>query len=115
MTLPSKPCLPFLLTMDKSNTDTTGIDRSDLDVETSEPNEQEEAYSRKQNEDDGIMDCKDCTKLSVEVDEIKLDLAILFLKIKSTGVTTTCECESLQNENQLLKQEIKALKDKLTG
>ena len=62
------------------------------------------------------MNCKDCSKLSVEGAETKLDLAaLLFLKVNTAEALATCECNRLRNENQLLKQEIKLLKETLHG
>ncbi|CAB4026744.1 Hypothetical predicted protein, partial [Paramuricea clavata] len=96
-----------------SNTTTT-INRNDSDASEGKANEQE-MCSHKQNEGDYIMNCKDCSKLSVEVAEIKLDLALLFLKVNTAEVPATCECNRLRSENQLLKQEIKLLKETLHG
>ena len=99
----------------RSSNTTTTINRSDSDSSEGKANEQE-MCSHKQNEGDYIMNCKDCSKLSVEVAEIKLDLALLFLKVNSTAeAPATCECNRLRNENQLLKQEIKLLKETLHG
>ncbi|CAB3982594.1 Hypothetical predicted protein [Paramuricea clavata] len=99
---------------DRSSNTTTTINRSDSDASEGKANEQE-MCSHKQNEGDYIMNCKDCSKLSVEVAEIKLDLALLFLKVNTAEAPATCECNRLRNENQLLKQEIKLLKETLHG
>ena len=98
----------------RSSNTTTTINRSDSDASEGKSNEQE-MCSHKQNEGDYIMNCKDCSKLSVEVAEIKLDLALLFLKVNTAEAPATCECNRLRNENQLLKQEIKLLKETLHG
>ena len=58
---------------DRSSNTTTTINRSDSDASEGKANEQE-VCSHKQNEGDYIMNCKDCSKLSVEVAEMKLDL-----------------------------------------
>ena len=76
---------------------------------------EQEVCSHKQNEGDYIMNCKDCSKLPVEVAEMKLNWALLFLKVNTAEAPATCECNRLRNENQLLKEEIKLLKETLHG
>ncbi|CAB4044480.1 Hypothetical predicted protein, partial [Paramuricea clavata] len=50
---------------DRSSNTTTTINRSDSDASEGKANEKE-MCSHKQNEGDYIMNCKDCSKLSVE-------------------------------------------------
>ncbi|CAB4037202.1 Hypothetical predicted protein, partial [Paramuricea clavata] len=73
---------------DRSSNTTTTINRSDSDTSEGKANGQE-VCSDKQNEGDYIMNCKDCSKLSVEVAEIKLDLALLFLKVNTAEAPDT--------------------------
>ncbi|CAB4021046.1 Hypothetical predicted protein, partial [Paramuricea clavata] len=72
---------------DRSSNTTTTINRSDSDASEGKANEQE-MCSHKQNEGDYIMNCKDCSKLSVEVAEIKLDLLKLPLHVNAIGYET---------------------------
>ena len=87
---------------DRSSNTTTTINRSDSDASEGKANEQE-VCSHKQNEGDYIMNCKDCSKLSVEVAEINWTWsALLFLKVNTAEAPVTCKCNRLRKENQPL-------------
>ena len=63
---------------EKPNSTITTVNQCDSDAGEGKANEQE-VCSHKQNEGEYIVNCKDCSKRSVEVAQMKLDLALLSL------------------------------------
>ena len=53
-------------------------------------------------EEDNIV-CNDCRKLSIDVAEVKFELALVWAKINALD-QKPCQCESLKRENNLLRK-----------
>ena len=63
-------------------------------------------------EEDNIV-CNDCRKLSIDVAEVKFELALVWAKINALD-QKPCQCESLKRENNLLRKQVECLQSKLT-